>query len=144
MGSRCVSIRSAVIAPTVGFPAAGDGQLVSAAGREGVSGSSEQPSDAPVEQIECTTTPVPRLCGVLHKEAVSPQYPLPHHYPTTTTATMRLTFPTLAIAAFALAASAAPTAETTTALPARFSLTTITAEPRANGLRVRVSANGSK
>lgn len=60
----------------------------------------------------------------------------------TPASTMRFSFP-IATVAFALATSAAPTAEVTTDLPARFGLTTATAEPRANGLRLRVSANGS-
>lgn len=49
---------------------------------------------------------------------------------------MKFIAPSLATAALALVASAAPAAEVTKALPARFAMQIVTAEARANGLRI--------
>lgn len=58
---------------------------------------------------------------------------------------MRLILSSFATAALALVASAAPAAvarEVTTDLPARFALYLVTAEARANGLRVKYVNGG--
>lgn len=57
---------------------------------------------------------------------------------------MRLLLSSFATAALALAASAAPAApEATTDLPTRFAMYLVTAEPRANGLRIKYANSGS-
>lgn len=58
---------------------------------------------------------------------------------------MRLLLSSFATAALALVASAAPVAvapEVTTDLPARFALYLVTAEERANGLRIKYAQSG--
>lgn len=76
----------------------------------------------------------------IYKEATSSNSQSLVHISTTPWVKMRFILSSLATAALALVPFAAPTAitrEVTTDLPARFAMYLVTAEPRANGLRVQ-------